>query len=370
MRWPSTSAGEGRLRGGTAFPLLAAGCRSAARPPAPRCRPAARSCCRCAARSPPSACARPSIGLALPNRRQPAGEARAIALRRRLDEPGNARRRRRHRQPATAGARRKAESAAKRGMPMPVMPRQQRQGREHSTGRCRARSASRRRAPMLRKRPMPDPSAMAPASASGPPMLGRSSTTVSGRNATPSFRISTARSPQLLQQHLPAATSELPALCAAIPATPRPARAPSRAAAPAALEPAASAAPAALICWAAACLASAMRRRRFSRRTLIGGADVLVPFEAFGLLSPAEHVRARAPGRARLTGSATAPLAREGCGRIVAAMGRRTVKPDADGNWPRFDPRLRLFANIAASCARRSTAQVALGCGHRRATPD
>ena len=216
--------------------------------------------------SPLSACARPSIGLALANDGSQPRLARSPA-------PWLTN----HAIPATAATampatrtRGERPSVAKRGMPIPVM--------RDSIGRAAANSTRPMpmairvspSAPMLRKRPRPDPSAMAPASARGPPTFGRSSTTVRGRNATPSLRIRTsAAAPSFCSSTLPAATSELPALCAAMPATPMPARAPSRAAAPAALEPAASAAPAALICWAAACLASSMRRRRFSRRTLI-----------------------------------------------------------------------------------------------------
>ena len=110
------------------------------------------------------------------------------------DEPGDARHRD-HRQRCDGQAGGQAAKRGKRGTPIPVM--------RDNIGHAAASKARPMptainvspSAPMLRNRPIPDPSAMAPTSASGPPTLGRSSTTVSGRNATPSLSIRTASQP-------------------------------------------------------------------------------------------------------------------------------------------------------------------------------
>ena len=99
---------------------------------------------------------------------------------------------------------------------------------------------------------------MAPASAIGPPILGRANAAISGCARIASFRPASTD----------AAAMKFQTACAADPATPSPARAPSRAAAPAAREPWARAAPAALACWAAARRASRTRSRRCSRLSL------------------------------------------------------------------------------------------------------
>ena len=125
-------------------------------------------------------------------------------------------------------------------------------------------------------------------------MLGRSSTTVSGRNATPSLSISTCIAAHTFcSSSAPPASSELPALCAAIPATP-------------------SADARAIHRRRTGCLGAGRQRRTGGIHLLgggvlgivdatpavltphlDGGADVPVPFEVLGLLSPAEHLLLR-----------------------------------------------------------------------------
>ena len=329
MRWPPTARDRACLRGGSAFPLLAAlpatllGLRRLdAGQPYGRAADAQ----RIAAQRLRAAFDRLGAG----ERRQPA-EARPVAGAA-ADEPGDACDRRPPRA-ATTATRGERPSVAKRGMPIPVM--------RDSIGSAAANSSRPMpiainvspSAPMLRKRPMPDPSAMAPASASGPPTFGRSSTTVSGRNATPSLRISTsAAAPSFCSSSLACRDQRIARALRSHARRRRCRRAlHPRAAAPAALEPAASAAPAALICSAGGVLGILDAPASVLTPHLDGGADVLVPLEAFWLFSPAEHACC-APGRAWLVGSAPRRSAR-GCVANRGSDGTPTAAPS--GNRPR-----------------------------------
>ena len=174
--------------------------------------------------------------------------------------------------------------------------------------------------PALRVRPMPVPRAIAPASATGPPMLGRASHAVSGCAATASLcaPASAADPAHAAAISSPRPAAARPVSVAAQAAEPA-ARDPCARAAPAAREPCARATPAACACSAAARRASCTRSRRTSRRSLTLVRMYLChskPSDFFALpnirpLSPRPRLRLEC--RCRFD---------QRCGRIVALIGR------------------------------------------------